>query len=134
MLKISKLLHLFVGLIVSKELYKNLEKDEYAKAHTTLFARKALWNLLTLLFAITATVLVAYFISENLYSHRVLLAILCMVAIVPIAVFTFYELIKTLNYVVKQIKLNKKPIGIVALTLFLALIILAVTVIVIIIV
>ena len=104
-------------LVNARIAYNNAKADPETAKTTTTFGKRSL----TYFFWFVALAAVAgwliYFCVTHIVSSLVLIAIGAAVLSVYIVLYSLGLLVLSLNLAIKQVRLNKKPVGIVALVL-----------------
>ena len=129
-IKENALWTLLLNFTSAREMYKNLKANDFARQRTTLFGRKALINIIWLTIMAALSVFVAYLMVLEFSKLALITGVLAAIGLVLCAVILLTRIIVTLNQVVKQLKLNKKAIGYIALALYLIVLIATVVLIV----
>ena len=106
----------FVELLVNARIaYNNVKNDEEAKKTTTIFGKRSLvYVFIFALMAAGATALI-YWGIVNFATSWIFLAIFAFVISVYLVIYAIGMFVLSLNLAIKQISLNKKPVGIIAL-------------------
>ena len=113
----SKLFN-FVELIVNARIAYNNVKDDPEVAKTTkTFGKRSLVYFLAFLGMAAITAGLIYFCITRFVSTLILLAIGAVILSVYTAIYSIGMFILSFNLAIKQNKLNKNPIGIIALIL-----------------
>ncbi len=116
-----------IGFMISKftdtrVVYNNLKKDPEERKLTTYMGKRALANLaLFALFFIGGPTLTIWCASSYISTNPIFGVVLLIAGIV-IAAYSLLLIPIILNYIVKQLILNKRAIGWIALILFIAVI------------
>ena len=114
---ISKLFN-FIELIVNARIAYNNVKDDPEVAKTTkTFGKRSLVYFLAFLGMAAITAGLIYFCITRFVSTLILLAIGAVILSVYTAIYSIGMFILSFNLAIKQNKLNKNPIGIMALIL-----------------
>ncbi|MBE5741421.1 MAG: hypothetical protein E7351_02725 [Clostridiales bacterium] len=108
----------FVELLVNARIAYNNVKDDPEVAKTTkTFGKRSLvyYFVFLLLGAITGGLI--YFFITNFLSSLIILSVFAIVAAVYTGIYAIGMFILSFNLAIKQVKLNKHPLGIIALVL-----------------
>ena len=119
--KLNKLLIAKLGIahaINSRMMYNNLKNDEYARKETTLLGKRALRHILTFLLFWGLAIFSIFKVFEYARSYQILMMILFIVIAIYLVAYGILFLPLALNLTIKQLKLNKRAIGWIDLTLF----------------
>jgi len=108
----------FVELIVNARIAYNNVKDDPEVAKTTrTFGKRSIVYFLAFLGMAALTAGLIYFCITNFVSTLIFLAIGAAIVAVYAAIYSIGMFILSFNLAIKQNKLNKNPIGIIALVL-----------------
>ena len=115
--KFSKMFK-FIGLLVNAKIaYNNVKEDPEVAKTTIMFGKRSLVYYFVFLALTAATTGLVYFCVTHFASTLILVAIGAIILAVYIGIYAIGMYILSFNLAIKQVKLNKKPIGIIALVL-----------------
>lgn len=111
------------GFLEAREVYSNLKKSEEFRPVSTGLARRALWKLLSFTLTSVIIALAFYWVVNFIFVGIDFFIIIGYIVLFLVLVEEFLiNLPQILNYNIKQLRLNKKPLGYIALALTLAMV------------
>lgn len=113
---------ILTNFVDTREVYNNLKEDAEERKITTYMGKRALLYTILFAFLFIGGPSLAIWCASSLISTRPLLGIVLLIAGVVIAVYGLVLFPIILNYIIKQLILNKRAIGWIALVLFLVVI------------
>lgn len=113
--KLAPLIFMLDGFIDAKIVYNNLKNNERYKDTSTRLAKRSLYNLLAFVITTVVSLGIAYWAVTSFFGFWKILILIIITLVILYSFAITFPL--ALNLAIKQLKLNKKPLGKVAFVL-----------------